>query len=74
LPFCLDERHALVRHRLEYEMKTKQQATQVTQFLLFIQDNLRVAKREKNEARVACLTLLARTVEFCSRYLHGNTE
>jgi len=55
-------------------MKTKQQATQVTQFLLFIQDNLRVAKREKNEARVACLTLLARTVEFCSRYLHGNTE
>lgn len=47
----------------------KQQSTQVTQFLLFIEDNLRVAKQEENEARVACLTLLARTVEFCSRYL-----
>ncbi len=53
----------------------KQQATQVTQFLLFIQDNLRAAKQEENEARVACLTLLARTVEFCSRYLRdGNTK
>ena len=53
----------------------KQQATQVTQFLLFIEDNLRVAKQEENEARVACLTLLARTVEFCSRYLRdGNTK
>jgi hypothetical protein len=50
-------------------MKTKQQATRVTQFLLFIQDNLKEAKQEENEARVACLTLLARTVEFCSRYL-----
>lgn len=47
----------------------KEQSTQVTRFLLFIQDNLKAAKREHNEARVACLTLLARTVEFCSRYL-----
>ena len=55
--------------------KQKQQATQVTQFLLFLQDNIKDAKLEKNEARVACLTLLARTVEFCSRYLRdGNTK
>lgn len=48
---------------------TKQQSTQVTRFLLFIEDNLKAAKREKNEARVACLTLLALKVQFCSRYL-----
>lgn len=52
----------------------KQQATQVTQFLLFIDDNLKAAKWKKDEARAACLLLLARTVEFCSRYLHGNTK
>lgn len=52
----------------------KQQATQVTQFLLFIDDNLKAAKWKKDEARVACLTLLARTVEFCSRYLCGGND
>lgn len=54
---------------------TDQQATQVTRFLLFIEDNLKSARLEKDEARVACLTLLALSVEFCSRYLRGrNTE
>jgi len=56
-------------------MKPTEQATHVTRFLLFIEDNLKAARMEKNEARVACLTLLARTVEFCSRYLRdGNTK
>jgi len=48
---------------------SEQQSTQVTQFLLLIEDNIKDAKRKKDKARVACLTLLARTVEFCSRYL-----
>jgi hypothetical protein len=47
----------------------KQQATQVTQFLLFIDDNLKAAKRKKDYVRIGWLSWIAREVEFCSRYL-----
>lgn len=53
----------------------QQQATQVTQFLLFVDDNLKAAKWKKDYVRIGWLSWIASEVEFCSRYLRdGNTK